>query len=426
MIRFFTLLLFLTLFLSAKEVVITFDKPYLYNQRLTNSDVTIPRNPVIPIIDGFKINRAQYKNFFKLKLEYMLFDQTEVQEQYNGKYWHVSQKSDIKIEGSKELRTAERDKLIQAYKQALEEAGASLYKSSNHPDMRVIFNLNNIWGVISVYASSFEIKAVEVESFKQSLKIDPNELLAQLKKSGQVKLDGVYFDTGNATLRQRSQQALIAAATILKEYPNLILEVQGYTDSVGSKEANRILSHNRAKSVKNALISQGINPKRLEAKGYGEINPIASNETSEGKAQNRRVVLKKLSDDKQEALISIDLMKPMPGFNKVLTRSFPNEKMHFRFNQDGQGHTYIIGDEMRAEYESINKKICTYSYLEILKNYEQVLTSLGAEILGKDFPGAQNIYFHIKDRGDGKEIYGVVKAYNCGSYIISFLVPHKQ
>jgi outer membrane protein OmpA-like peptidoglycan-associated protein len=421
MIKLFLLLL--TSLLSAKEVLISFDKPYSYNKRLSESNITIPKNPVIPIIDGFKINRAQYKNFFKLKLAYILFDKTKVQEQYNGKFWHISQKSDTKIEGSKELRMATRDALFQSYKQALEDAGATLYESRTNPEMRVIFNLDNIWGVISVYASSFEIKAVEVEAFKQSLKIDPDELLAELQKSGEVKLDGVYFDTGNATLRPRSKQALLAAASVLKKYPTLVLEVQGHTDSVGSNEANRILSENRAKSVKNALISEGVDSKRLESKGYGETVPIASNETAKGRAQNRRVVLKKLSGGDEKVLISIDFMKPMPGFKKALIREYPDEKMHFRFNQKGHGHTYIIGDEVRAEYDSINKKICTCSYLEILKNYEGVLTSFGAEIVGKDFPGAQNIYFHIKDRGDGKEIYGVVKAYNCGSYTISFLIP---
>lgn len=115
----------------------------------------------------------------------------------------------------------------------------------------------------------------------------------------------------------------------------------------------------------------------------------------------------------------------MPGFKKAIIREYANEKMHLRFNQKGKGHTYIIGDEVRAEYESVDKSVCTCSYLEILKNYEGVLTSFGAEIVGKDFLAAQNIYFHIKDRGDGKEIYGVVKAYNCGSYTISFLIPNK-
>jgi outer membrane protein OmpA-like peptidoglycan-associated protein len=281
--------------------------------------------------------------------------------------------------------------------------------------------------VISVYASSFEIKAVEVEAFKQSLKIDSDKLLAELQKNGEVKLEGIYFDTGNATLRASSKQALSEIATALKKHPTLVLEVQGHTDSVGGEEANLILSQNRAKSVKNALISKGIDSKNIKSKGYGESMPIASNETDKGRAQNRRVVLKKLNSNDEKVLISIDFMKPMPGFKKVHTREYADEKMHFRFNQKGEkGHEYIIGDEVRAEYESLDKKKCTCSYLEILKNYEALLTSFGAKIVGKDFLGVQNIYFRIQDRGDGKEIYGVVKAYNCGSYTISFLIPNKK
>jgi outer membrane protein OmpA-like peptidoglycan-associated protein len=426
MLRLLLLLFFTTIFLSAKEVVISFDKPYVYNKRLTKKNVNIPKNPVIPTIKGFEIHRAQYKNFYKLTLGYLLDDETKVQERYEGKYWLVSQKSKTKIKGSKEKRIAARDDLLRSYKKSMENAGAKFYKSRINPDMRMVFNLDNIWGVIAAYPDNFEIQAVEIEGFKQSLKIDPDKLLAELQKNGEVKLDGIYFDTGKATLKKQSKPALLAAATLMKKYPTLILEIQGHTDSVGSDEANLMLSQNRAKSVKNALVELGVETKRLKAKGYGEKAPIATNDTDEGRAHNRRVVLKKLSGGNEKAIITIDFMKPMPGFKVALIRGYANEKMNFRFNQKGhKGHEYIYGNEVRAEYETIDKKNRNYSYLEILKNYEGVLTSLGAEILGKDFPGAQNLYFRINDRGDGKKIYGVVKAYNSGNYTISFLTPNK-
>lgn len=419
-------LLCLTLSVFAQEIIVSFDKPYLYNKRLTDKNITIPKSPIIPVIDSFMINRAQYKNFFKLKLSYLLDDKTKVQKLYEGKYWLISQKSDTKIKGDKALRQSARTNLLNAYTKALLDAGATLYKSRTNPDIRVVFNKDNIWGVFSAFPSSFEIKAVEVEAFKQSLKINPDELLAELQKSGEVRLEGIYFDTGKATLKPASKPAIFAAAALLKKYPSLVLEVQGHTDSVGSNRSNRLLSDNRAASVKNALITEGIASNRLISKGYGEDAPIATNETDEGRAQNRRVVLKKLSGGNDKALISIDFMKAMPGFKKALVREYKDEKLYFRINQHGRKESKkIIGDEVRAEYESIDKKNRRYSYLEILNNYEAVLASFGAEILGKDFAGAQNLYFYIPDRGDSKEIYGVVKAYNSGNYTISFLLPNQ-
>ena len=426
MTRLLLLLFFTTIFLSAKEIVISFDKPYVYNKRLAKKSVNIPKSPVIPAIKGFKIHRAQYKNFYKLTLGYFLPDGTKVQERYEGKYWLVSQKSKTKIKGSKEQRIEARDKLLGAYKKAMENDGAVFYKSRINPDMRMVFNLDNIWGVIAAYPDNFEIQAVEIEDFNQSLKIDPDKLLAELQKNGEVKLEGIYFDTGKDTLKEQSKPTLLTTAALMKKYPSLILEIQGHTDSVGSDDANLMLSTNRAKSVKNALVDLGIEAKRLKAKGYGEKTPIATNDTEEGRAHNRRVVLKKLSGGDEKAIITIDFLKPMPGFKVALVRGYANEKMNFRFNQKGhKGHEYIVGNEVRAEYETVDKKNRNYSYLEILKNYEEVLKSFGAEILGKDFPGAQNLYFRIEDRGDGKKIYGVVKAYNSGNYTISFLTPNK-
>jgi len=419
--RLLLLLFFTTIFLSAKEIVISFDKPYVYNKRLTKENLNIPKSPVIPTIKGFKIQRAEYKSFYKLALGYFLPDGTKIQENYEGKYWLVS----LKHKTKKKQKIVSRDILLNTYKKAMEKKGAKFYKSRINPDMRMVFNLDNIWGVIAAYPDNFDIQAVEIEDFNQSLKVDPDKLLAELQKNGEVKLDGIYFDTGKDTLKEQSKPTLLATASLMKKYPSLILEIQGHTDSVGSNDANLMLSTNRAKSVKNALIELGIEAKRLKAKGYGEKAPIETNDTDEGRAHNRRVVLKKLSGGDEKAIITIDFLKPMTGFKVALVRGYANEKMNFRFNQNGhKGHEYIVGNEVRAEYEAVDKKNQNFSYKDILKNYEAVLKSFGAEIVGKDFPGEQNLYFRINDRGDGKKIYGVVKAYNSKNYTISFLTPN--
>jgi len=105
-----------------------------------------------------------------------------------------------------------------------------------------------------------------------------------------IILKGVYFEFGKATLRTESYPALIEAAQIMKDNPDIQVEIQGHTDNIGSDAANQTLSEKRAYAVMNFLVQYGgIDPKRLTARGYGESRPIASNETAEGRQLNRRV-----------------------------------------------------------------------------------------------------------------------------------------
>ncbi|MEO6805608.1 MAG: OmpA family protein [Edaphobacter sp.] len=103
--------------------------------------------------------------------------------------------------------------------------------------------------------------------------------------------DRLTFDTGKDTLQTSSQEQLNNVAAILKAYPNVHAKIGGYTDNTGDAEANIKLSDERAKNVMAALVAAGIDSSRLEAKGYGEEHPVASNATEEGRAQNRRISL---------------------------------------------------------------------------------------------------------------------------------------
>ncbi len=99
----------------------------------------------------------------------------------------------------------------------------------------------------------------------------------------------ILFDTGKATIKTESVSVMVDIIQILNEYPNSKFTVEGHTDSVGSNESNQKLSEARANSVRDFLINEGIAGNRLTAIGYGEEKPIASNATSAGKKQNRRV-----------------------------------------------------------------------------------------------------------------------------------------
>jgi len=100
----------------------------------------------------------------------------------------------------------------------------------------------------------------------------------------------VFFDTNRATIKEVSWPLLEIVSDVLRRHPELtLIEVQGHTDSDGSDQYNKKLSGMRAKAVRQFLIDQGVEPDQLSARGYGEEQPIETNETDAGKAANRRV-----------------------------------------------------------------------------------------------------------------------------------------
>jgi outer membrane protein OmpA-like peptidoglycan-associated protein len=107
----------------------------------------------------------------------------------------------------------------------------------------------------------------------------------------QLTLRGVTFENNSAKLTPNSTLTLDSVADILKQRPNFVVEVRGHTDNTGPDEHNMKLSQKRADAVMEYLISRGVPADKLTATGYGETQPIASNDTADGREQNRRVTL---------------------------------------------------------------------------------------------------------------------------------------
>jgi outer membrane protein OmpA-like peptidoglycan-associated protein len=103
--------------------------------------------------------------------------------------------------------------------------------------------------------------------------------------------DRLLFDTGKATLQPQSQEQLGNIAAILKAYPNVKARIGGYTDNTGDAAANVALSQARADNVVAELVKLGVDPSRIEAKGYGQEHPVADNATDDGRQKNRRISL---------------------------------------------------------------------------------------------------------------------------------------
>jgi outer membrane protein OmpA-like peptidoglycan-associated protein len=110
-------------------------------------------------------------------------------------------------------------------------------------------------------------------------------------QQGRIEIkDTVYFNTAKATIQARSFKLLDQVAKVLKEHPELEkIWIEGHTDNEGKPDANLKLSQRRAEAVRNYLIKKGVEPQRLEAKGFGQERPIADNKTAKGRATNRRV-----------------------------------------------------------------------------------------------------------------------------------------
>lgn len=104
-----------------------------------------------------------------------------------------------------------------------------------------------------------------------------------------LSISGPLFDFDKSTLTQDAQSKLADAAVVLNENPAKAVQVAGHTDSVGTEEYNLGLGQRRADAVRSYLVQLGVDAARMTTQSYGESEPVASNDTSEGRSQNRRV-----------------------------------------------------------------------------------------------------------------------------------------
>jgi outer membrane protein OmpA-like peptidoglycan-associated protein len=141
---------------------------------------------------------------------------------------------------------------------------------------------------VASIATEQQLRAADARA--EQLAAELRELKAQPGDRGVVvTLDDVLFDTGRAQLRSGGLRVVQRIAEFMAAYPNRSVAIEGFTDSVGTDEYNRDLSQRRAEAVKSALVDAGIAADRIATHGYGEQYPVATNDTSAGRQQNRRV-----------------------------------------------------------------------------------------------------------------------------------------
>lgn len=140
-------------------------------------------------------------------------------------------------------------------------------------------------------ASRYYLTIIEPQAMVQSVKA--GDLAREIATDGWATLY-INFDTNKSELKEDGEAAVKEIAVLLKQQPTLRISIEGHTDNVGDAQANRRLSQARAEAVLAAVKAQGIDAKRLAAKGQGADIPIADNRKEDGRAKNRRVELVKL------------------------------------------------------------------------------------------------------------------------------------
>lgn len=181
----------------------------------------------------------------------------------------------------------------QAYWYAAVDGSAAQYSVSVYAAERRQGRYPGVQNWPAAGQNLIHVDIVESEAFEAQLEfVEADEIASKINETGRVALYGIQFDTDSTKLKPESSATLDEIAKALTAAPELSLFVVGHTDNSGTFEYNRDLSERRAQVVVNRLSTMhGIDTGRLKAFGVGPVAPIASNETEEGKALNRRVEL---------------------------------------------------------------------------------------------------------------------------------------
>ena len=171
---------------------------------------------------------------------------------------------------------------------------AAGYTIDTDKDENLLVHKDNVWIYQEIHDASYKATIVKQKEMQQQVVASAKDLQSGINATGHVTANGIFFDTDKADLKPESKPALDEIAKLLKDDSGLRIYVVGHTDNQGALAHNMELSKSRAASVVKALETQyGIPGARLASYGDGPYAPVASNDSEDGRAKNRRVELVK-------------------------------------------------------------------------------------------------------------------------------------
>lgn len=173
-------------------------------------------------------------------------------------------------------------------------AGKTIFTSNSRSTYQIVQGGKEIWLEVLSTPGAYYLTIVEKQAMEQDIVANAAALANDLKTTGHVTVEGIFFDTGKSTIKPESEKAIGEIAKMLAADPALKVYVVGHTDTVGVLDANMKLSQDRAAAVMQALVTtHGVAAARLKSFGAGPYAPVSSNDSEAGRAKNRRVELVK-------------------------------------------------------------------------------------------------------------------------------------
>jgi outer membrane protein OmpA-like peptidoglycan-associated protein len=186
--------------------------------------------------------------------------------------------------------------IIRNHQQAIAKIGGStVYEDQRYATLKTVKDGKEVWvQVDTAWGRGYFLTIVEKQAMVQEVTANADFFKSGLNATGHVEVPGIFFDTGKSVLKPESDAAVAEVAKLLQADAALKVYVVGHTDNVAALDLNMKLSQARAEAVVQVLVAKhGIAAARLVGRGAGPLCPVASNETEDGRAKNRRVELVK-------------------------------------------------------------------------------------------------------------------------------------